>query len=401
MKVLIISPGSGPIPVTKGGAVESLIEYLARENENEGKFDLSITSFYDDKAVEKSKEFLHSNFYFIKIPKFVILLDKIVCFIATKILRQKKVMRFSLIFQRLFYISKVKKILKKHNFDKVILENHIFLLKIFKNKSLYNKYLGRYYYHEHNVFNRTLGCNKVLLSCEKIITVSDYISKEFSNFFPLYRREKIQKLPNVSDLDRFRNPKNIGSFKEKFGITQNDFIVLFAGRIDPTKGVLEVLGAFEKINHSNAKLMIVGSYNYGSGQHSSFEKELHKRAEKLKGRIIFTGFVSFYDMPAIYKLANIIVLPSIWDDPAPLSIIEALSSGKALITTYSGGIPEYAEGVAVLLSRDDKIIDNLAKAINSFISDPMLITKYEDLAIEHTKTWTIKKYYNDFYSLIS
>ena len=57
-------------------------------------------------------------------------------------------------------------------------------------------------------------------------------------------------------------------------------------------------------------------------------------------------------------------MPSIWDDPAPLAVIESLVSGKPLITTRSGGIPEYAdEQSAIILERSDQLVDQLANAM--------------------------------------
>lgn len=69
-------------------------------------------------------------------------------------------------------------------------------------------------------------------------------------------------------------------------------------------------------------------------------------------------------MPTIYAMSDICVLPSIWDDPAPLAVIESLVSGKPLITTRSGGIPEYAdEQSAIILERSDQLVDQLANAM--------------------------------------
>ena len=51
-------------------------------------------------------------------------------------------------------------------------------------------------------------------------------------------------------------------------------------------------------------------------------------------------------------MANIAVLPSMWDEPFGLTIAEALATGLPLITTRSGGIPEICEGVATILDRE-------------------------------------------------
>ena len=76
-------------------------------------------------------------------------------------------------------------------------------------------------------------------------------------------------------------------------------------------------------------------------------------------------------MPALYEMADICVLPSIWDDPAPLAVIESLISGKPLITTRSGGIPEYAnDDCAIILERNSKLVEHLTQAMVELANDP-------------------------------
>ena len=105
-------------------------------------------------------------------------------------------------------------------------------------------------------------------------------------------------------------------------------------------------------------------------------------------------------MPKIYKLADVIVLPSIWNDPAPLSIIEAISSGKCLITTNSGGIREYASECAIVLNRDEELVSNIHKNLVELLNDDSLRLSYEERAKEVTKNWTTNKFFNDFLDII-
>ena len=116
----------------------------------------------------------------------------------------------------------------------------------------------------------------------------------------------------------------------------------------------------------NAKLVVAGAFFFNSNIVSPFEQKLRDLASNpvVKDRIIFTGFVNYEDMPAIYAMADVCVLPSIWNDPAPLAVIESLVSGKPLITTRSGGIPEYADGQsAIILERDGKLQKQLVRAM--------------------------------------
>ncbi len=122
----------------------------------------------------------------------------------------------------------------------------------------------------------------------------------------------------------------------------------------------------------NAKLVVAGAFFFNSNIKSPFEQKLHDLASQpqIKERIIFTGFVDYNDMPALYEMADVCVLPSIWDDPAPLAVIESLVSGKPLITTRSGGIPEYAnDDCAIILERDNQLVDYLAQAMVELAND--------------------------------
>lgn len=55
MKVAFLTVGTSPVPATKGGAVENLIEDLLDENELYHNFDFSVLSLYEQDAEVKSK----------------------------------------------------------------------------------------------------------------------------------------------------------------------------------------------------------------------------------------------------------------------------------------------------------------------------------------------------------
>lgn len=89
------------------------------------------------------------------------------------------------------------------------------------------------------------------------------------------------------------------------------------------------------------------------------------------------------------------------DDPAPLTVIESLTAGKALITTDSGGIPEYAtEESSIILKRDESLVDNLASSITTVINDSSKRNHMEKAAGELTKNWTMEAFYEDLCYLL-
>lgn len=105
---------------------------------------------------------------------------------------------------------------------------------------------------------------------------------------------------------------------------------------------------------------------------SNYEKKLEEIAAEIGDDIIFTGNIDYSNMPLLYMISDVIVLPSIWNDPAPLTVIESLTCGKPLITTYSGGIPEYANSNNSLIYRiDENLIQNLAGGITLLANEKM------------------------------
>lgn len=53
-----------------------------------------------------------------------------------------------------------------------------------------------------------------------------------------------------------------------------------------------------------------------------------------------TGWVPQQKMPELYAQASVVVVPSIWDEPFGLVLIEAMASGRAVVAYKSGAIPE-------------------------------------------------------------
>lgn len=401
MKVLLIAPGGAPIPATKGGAVETLIDYVVKENENQNRMDLEILSMYDNSAFEKSKLYKNSKFLYIHFPKLIVLADLIVFSIAKYIFRKEKVFSYRYIFERFWTVHIAKRVLLHNDYDKVILENHIILLFIFKNKTLKKKYDGKYYYHVHNVMTHDLNTADVLTKSKKIITVSDFISKDIKKRYPNYDEADIKKLSNVSDLSIFgkRDPVREEEYRRKLNISTNDHVIMFAGRLDKSKGILETIKAFRLLQEDNIKLVIVGSYAFKSHTSNGFDKVLKKLVENDR-RVVFTGYIEFDDMPYVYNISDIMVLPSICEDAAPLCIIESLCSGCTLITTNMGGIPEYVGDAGIVLENNERLVNSLYESITYLLNNSDKCNELSKRAYERTRGWTIKKYYNDYLDIL-
>ena len=78
----------------------------------------------------------------------------------------------------------------------------------------------------------------------------------------------------------------------------------------------------------------------------SYEAQIADALAPIGKQARMTGFLPKADLLKLQQQAAIIACPSIWDDPMPKAVLEALAVGSALLTTRRGGIPEVAEGRA-------------------------------------------------------
>ena len=148
---------------------------------------------------------------------------------------------------------------------------------------------------------------------------------------------------------------------------------------------------------SNIKLMIIGGTFYGNASdENDFVRTLKDKAKYLENRIVFTGFVPYKEMPDYLQLADIAVLPSMWDEPFGLTIAEALAAGVPLITTRCGGIPEICEGVAIIVERTD-IVNNLATAILDLYGHPEKRKQMAISSLERAKLFDKESYSEKFF----
>ena len=142
--------------------------------------------------------------------------------------------------------------------------------------------------------------------------------------------------------------------------------------------------------------MVVGSFFFDTEVKNSFEEELRSIIKEIKDKVIFTGYVKHEDMYKIYGMSDIAALPSLWEDPAPLTIIEAMSSGLPIVTTDSGGIPEYAKNdCAYIIKRDENLIKNIKEKLKELLNSEAQRKKMSEISLKNAKELNLKNFYNN------
>ena len=396
MKIAVVTSGFLPVPASKGGAVENLIENVMKQNEKFADMEMTIFSIYDEKASQMIKKYKNSSAIFIKKNIIISIFDLIIFFFAKYIIKKKNSPSYRFILQRLYFFKKVSKFLKKNNYDKVLLENHPSQYLSLKLKNNYKKYAGKYYYHCHNELPSTYGFKDIMVNTKKFISVSQYRANTVIKYLGISADKSIV-VRNGIDESKF-NCKMSKIEKErirkKYNIGKNDKIIIYVGRIVDGKGIMELLKALQKVNYKNYKLLLVGAALNDLKEKTNFELDVENEMKKLNGKVSSTGFVKYDEISKIYKISDLAIFPSTMPDSAPLTVIEAMTCGLPIITTSSGGIPEYANNkCAVILNIDNKLIDNIAKSIDKILSDDNRRRRMSKEAYNSSKELTIENYY--------
>ena len=367
MRIAIISSCSLPVPAVNGGAVESLIETIVKENELQDQLDIDVYTIFNQQAKQISEKYPHTTFRYLVKNSLVKSLDKFITLLL-RIVKQNKSLASRNYVWKLIVISKLKKQLKEYMYDKIVLENTIYLFDIFKDKQLYDKYSGKIFFHIHNslVKKTTVEYGKLL---KRNISISDYLHPNIKHFFD--KNVDIVTVHNGVDSSMFGGYLTKSErieIRNKYHIPVENKIIIFVGRITPEKGIRETIDAFCRLKRNDCNLLIVGASYFGSGTISPFESEMIKKI-KDNPRIHMTGYVDQNEIWKLYALGNIALLPSMWDEPLGLTMIEAQATGVPLITTKSGGILETVdEKYSILLDRDDDIVENICVAMEKILN---------------------------------
>jgi glycosyltransferase involved in cell wall biosynthesis len=207
-------------------------------------------------------------------------------------------------------------------------------------------------YHVHGTeVGRSENPNLQLVSLEKrgaekadlVITVSEAMKQELISLGVPER--KIRVCYHGVDLEFFSpariNPARLEKMRKMYGFNKDDIIILFIGRLEPVKGVIQLLQAMPKVleNHPQAKLLVVGK--------GSLEQWIRSEAKRMGFLTVVSDFIDPEAKAYHYALADLCVFPSLYE-PFGIVGLEAAAMGKAAVVGARGvsGLREIVENPA-------------------------------------------------------
>jgi glycosyltransferase involved in cell wall biosynthesis len=241
---------------------------------------------------------------------------------------------------------------------------------IFRKKVIYHIHSGEYYI----FYSKSNALIKKLI--QKFINNADCLiclSKSWEQFFiDNFNPEKIKILPNIIDY-----PVTIYKNKDTGKIS-----FLFLGLIDKKKGIFDVIEVIKNnINLFDNKIeLVVG----GNGEVVKLQNII--KENKIENIVKFVGWVQNETKAQYLQNSDIFILPS-YNEGLPISILEAMSYGKPIISTNVGAISEIVQNYenGFLISPGNLV--QIEKTMTYFIENPQYIEKLGNVSQQMVKKY--------------
>jgi len=192
-------------------------------------------------------------------------------------------------------------------------------------------------------------------------------------------------VPNGINVQKFRS---VGMTQEvmlatraKYGIAEDEKVLLFVGRIGPEKRVIELQQALLPVLRANPKVKVA---MIGDGGDIGTLQQIASR-EGLADRLLLPGFIEWKDIYGIYSLASIFVTASL-SEVHPMTVIEALVCGLPVVSRRDASYLDQ-----VYPGENGELVDSeneLTDAVNALLADPDRLSSYAARSLEVAKKFT-------------
>jgi len=203
---------------------------------------------------------------------------------------------------------------------------------------------------------------EALLASHRVVAVSDALRREVEALGIPPEQVIVQR--NGVDGERFR-VRDRGEARDRLGLPRDRRIICYVGNFKPEKGVEHLVSAMGQPPLSGVAgslLTLVGG--------GPLEEELRRRVAAMgaEDRVHFAGRRPHDEVPDWIAAADVLCLPSLREG-CPNVVLEALASGRPVVASRVGGVPELVpEGAGILVPPADP--SSLAGALSEALSRP-------------------------------
>lgn len=210
-----------------------------------------------------------------------------------------------------------------------------------------------------------------LRNVRAVVAVSSDLAGRLQSSLPRELRDRVEVVVNGVDVAAFDAPTRTRGERLR---------VAFVGRMVPDKGADVAVEALARLNRTDIEATFIGSEGFDAARpRSAYELELRRKAEPLGDRVSFLSFQPRRQVAELLREADAVLVPSRWPDPCPLTVLEGMAAGAAVVASEIGGIPEVAGGAATLVPPGDAAA--LADVLAALADDEGLLARKQAEAL--------------------
>ena len=210
---------------------------------------------------------------------------------------------------------------------------------------------------------------RVLPLADGAVTVSRALGEELASLE--VPKERVTIVPNGVDAAVF-HPRGKAQARAALGIAPAGSLVVFVGRLEPQKGVSELLRAFELVRAArpDVRQALVGD--------GVMRREVDAIAQASGGALLAPGARPLGEVADWLAACDVFTLPS-WAEGTPNAVLEALASGRPVVASSVGGIPDVLADPAAGRLLPPRDAGALARAL-----EEVLASAWDPLAVQAT-----------------
>jgi glycosyltransferase involved in cell wall biosynthesis len=218
--------------------------------------------------------------------------------------------------------------------------------------------------------------------CAKIVADAQVIKKQFVEQHGV-SPEKVEVIGSGVDLPKFHPDRDGMKFRSEMGYSAETPIIANIGMIRSDKGQMKLVKAARMVLQQcpNARFIFVGQGTGDCWREKRLRQAIYDSG--LENKIIMLGYR--WDTPDILAAANIVVIASLYTEASPIVLREAFASGRPVIATKIGDVPEIVEDGENGLVVEPGDSGALATAILRFLTNKELAARCAVNALRYAR----------------
>jgi D-inositol-3-phosphate glycosyltransferase len=251
--------------------------------------------------------------------------------------------------------------------------------------------------------------NEIIKNSSLIISLSQSEKESLNKLYgcPL---EKIEVIPGGVSLKKWPLIDKQKA-REFLGLKQEDYVVLFVGRLEWRKGIGTLISAGQLLGPEvpNLKIRIVGGKIFGRNKNNADFKEYKRlmekvKEEKMEDTVVFLGRIDNRSLSSCYRASDVFVVPSYYE-PFGLVALEGMANKIPVVVSNVDGLATIIKNGENGLHFESRNALNLKEKILSLYKSPDLVTKltengYKDVKENYSWLKIVEKISNTYDNLI-